>query len=124
MGRKGSSKKNGLTVLGFGAKLWWAADKMWKSMDEGEYKHLVLGLSFLKYISDTFEQHRARLLKGRSGASNESSRPTLSRAEHFGTMGTQWLAPIEHNIGQSRTLACLRDTLLPKLLSGKLSVAP
>ena len=33
-------------------------------MDSGEYKHVVLGLIFLKYISDTFEEHRAKLLSG------------------------------------------------------------
>jgi type I restriction enzyme M protein len=33
-------------------------------MDAAEYKHVVLGLIFLKYISDTFEEHRAKLLAG------------------------------------------------------------
>ena len=33
-------------------------------MDAAEYKHVVIGLIFLKYISDTFEQHRAKLLAG------------------------------------------------------------
>ena len=33
-------------------------------MDAAEYKHLVLGLIFLKYISDSFEEHRAKLLAG------------------------------------------------------------
>ena len=34
-------------------------------MDAAEYKHVVLGLIFLKYISDAFEEHRAKLLAGR-----------------------------------------------------------
>lgn len=34
------------------------------NMDAAEYKHVVLGLIFLKYISDTFEEHRAKLLAG------------------------------------------------------------
>ena len=51
--------------LGFEAKLWLAADKLRNNMDAGEYKHVVLGLIFLKYISDAFEEMRARLLDGK-----------------------------------------------------------
>ena len=47
--------------LGFEAQLWQAADAMRNSMDPGEYKHVVLGLIFLKYISDSFEERRAAL---------------------------------------------------------------
>jgi type I restriction enzyme M protein len=50
--------------IGFEAKLWLAADKLRNNMDAAEYKHVVLGLIFLKYISDTFEEHRAKLLAG------------------------------------------------------------
>jgi type I restriction enzyme M protein len=41
--------------LGFEEKLWLAADKLRSNMDAAEYKHVVLGLIFLKYISDSFE---------------------------------------------------------------------
>ncbi|KWH57159.1 type I restriction-modification system subunit M [Burkholderia cepacia] len=41
--------------------LWAAADKLRASMDAAEYKHLVLGLIFLKYISDAFDERRAQL---------------------------------------------------------------
>ncbi len=41
--------------------LWAAADKLRSNMDAAEYKHLVLGLIFLKYISDAFEEHYAKL---------------------------------------------------------------
>ena len=37
-------------------KLWKAADKLRKNMDAAEYKHIVLGLIFLKYNSDAFEE--------------------------------------------------------------------
>jgi type I restriction enzyme M protein len=56
---------NGTANLGFEAKLWLAADKLRNNMDAAEYKHVVLGLIFLKYISDTFEEHRARLVAGK-----------------------------------------------------------
>ncbi|HYV35242.1 MAG TPA: type I restriction-modification system subunit M N-terminal domain-containing protein [Gemmataceae bacterium] len=42
--------------LGFEEKLWAAADKLRGHMDAGEYKHVVLGLVFLKYISDAFQE--------------------------------------------------------------------
>ncbi len=41
--------------------LWQAADKMRKNMDAAEYKHIVLGLIFLKYISDAFEEMYLKL---------------------------------------------------------------
>ncbi len=47
-------------------QLWKAADKLRKNIDAAEYKHIVLGLIFLKYISDSFEQHFAKLQAGES----------------------------------------------------------
>jgi len=41
--------------LGFEKQLWSAADALRSNMDAAEYKHVVLGLIFLKYISDAFE---------------------------------------------------------------------
>lgn len=55
-------------------QLWKAADKLRKNIDAAEYKHIVLGLFFLKYISDAFEDHHAKLEKGEgefSGADPE-----------------------------------------------------
>jgi len=46
-------------------KLWKAADKLRKNMDAAEYKHVVLGLIFLKYISDAFEELHQKLLEGK-----------------------------------------------------------
>ena len=50
-------------MLGFEAKLYQAADKLRNNLDAAEYKHVVLGLIFLKYISDAFEEKRNWLLK-------------------------------------------------------------
>ena len=47
--------------LGFESELWRAADALRSNMDAAEYKHVVLGLIFLKYISDAFEEQRAKL---------------------------------------------------------------
>lgn len=52
------------TDLGFEATLWQAADKLRNNLDAAEYKHVVLGLIFLKYISDKFEAHRQKLIEG------------------------------------------------------------
>ena len=62
--RKAKAASNGTANLGFEAKLWLTADKLRNNMDAAEYKHVVLGLIFLKYISDSFEEHRAKLLEG------------------------------------------------------------
>jgi type I restriction enzyme M protein len=63
--RPASPKKtnSGATAanLGFEAKLWAAADALRGSMDAAEYKHVALGLIFLKYISDAFEEQHGKL---------------------------------------------------------------
>ena len=64
MAKKKASETKTTANIGFEAKLWLAADKLRNNMDAAEYKHVVLGLIFLKYISDTFEEHRAKLLAG------------------------------------------------------------
>ncbi len=63
MAKKSSStRNNGSSVnLGLEAKLWAAADALRNNMDAAEYKHVVLGLIFLKYISDAFEAKHAEL---------------------------------------------------------------
>ena len=47
--------------LGFENKLWAAADLLRGHMDAAEYKHVVLGLLFLKYISDAFQERYEQL---------------------------------------------------------------
>jgi len=61
-GKKSEKKtaKNGAN-LGFEQTLWQAADKLRGNMDASDYKHVVLGLIFLKYISDAFEERHATL---------------------------------------------------------------
>ncbi len=48
-------------TVGYEAKLWQMADALRGSMDAAEYKHVTLGLLFLKYISDAFEEKHATL---------------------------------------------------------------
>jgi type I restriction enzyme M protein len=61
--RNGAARNSGRGGLGFEATLWQAADKLRGNLDSGEYKHVVLGLIFLKYISDAFEEKRSALLQ-------------------------------------------------------------
>jgi type I restriction enzyme M protein len=52
---------NSAATIGFENELWRAADALRSNMDAAEYKHVVLGLIFLKYISDAFEECHGRL---------------------------------------------------------------
>ena len=66
----------------FEASLWQSADKLRKNMDAAEYKHVVLGLVFLKYISDAFEVLHSKFVAGKgeyAGAMPEE--PTEYTAE-------------------------------------------
>ncbi len=60
---KTKTKNNNGATLDFESQLWAAADKLRGHMDASEYKHVVLGLIFLKYISDSFEEVHAQLVK-------------------------------------------------------------
>ena len=58
---RGKKRSDTGANLGFEAQLWKAADALRNNMDAAEYKHVVLGLIFLKYISDAFEEYHAKL---------------------------------------------------------------
>src|SRR5438445_5875541 len=70
MGKRTADKPKNGGELGFEAQLWAAADKLRSNMDAAEYKHVVLGLIFLKYISDSFEEKHIELTKEK-GADSE-----------------------------------------------------
>ncbi len=83
-GKSSNSSSTNSANIGFEAKLWLAADKLRSNMDAAEYKHVVLGLIFLKYISDSFEEHHAKLLASEgeyAGANPED--PDEYRAENI-----------------------------------------
>ena len=60
--KKRGRKKKEAPAKDFKAVLWASADKLRAQMDAAEYKHLVLGLIFLKYISDTFVEQQQKVL--------------------------------------------------------------
>jgi len=64
-------RKEQTTALGFEDQLWLAADKLRGHMDAAVYKHVVLGLVFLKYVSDAFEERYNELVKEADGFEEE-----------------------------------------------------
>jgi type I restriction enzyme M protein len=77
-----NTKSNGAT-LGFEAKLWQAADALRNNMDAAEYKHVVLGLIFLKYISDAFEAKHAELDAQRGDGADPERPGRVPRRKHL-----------------------------------------
>ncbi|HQM67577.1 MAG TPA: class I SAM-dependent DNA methyltransferase [Methanomassiliicoccales archaeon] len=68
--------------LGFEATMWAAADKLRNNMDAAEYKHVVLGLIFLKYISDAFEERHLTLVNAKDEGIDPED-PDEYRAENI-----------------------------------------
>src|SRR6202162_4918766 len=67
-----ASKANGNGAnLGFEAQLFLAADKLRKNLEPSDYKHVALGLIFLKHISNAFEAKRADLLAEASAVAED-----------------------------------------------------
>ncbi len=98
-----NAKQNGAT-LGFEEKLWQTADKLRGHMDASEYKHVVLGLIFLKYISDAFEEIHAEIAK-ETGADPEDRDEYISR-------NIFWV-PKEARWEEFQTKAKLKEIKLP-----------
>src|SRR5260370_268244 len=110
----GPKKKNGTTaaktdstsVLGFEAKLWAAADALRNNMDAAEYKHVVLGLIFLKYISDAFEAKHDEL------AAQEAQGADAEDPDEYRAVSIFWVPP-------EARWTCLKS-MAPKATIGRL----
>lgn len=63
MAKTPANKNDNIKDGNFEEALWDAANKLRGSVESSEYKHIVLSLIFLKFISDTFEQQRQKLIK-------------------------------------------------------------
>jgi type I restriction enzyme M protein len=77
-----SATQNPSAIEGLEAKLWAAADALRNNMDAAEYKHVVLGLIFLKYISDAFEAKHTELT-GLAADGADPEDPDEYRAENI-----------------------------------------
>lgn len=73
--------------------LWKAADKLRGSMDASQYKDVVLGLVFLKYVSDAFEERRGAILAEcvADGLSEEDAQPLLEDQDEYRRAGVFWV---------------------------------
>ncbi len=85
--------------LNFEKELWNAADKLRGSIDASEYKHIVLGLLFLKYVSDSFDQRRLQLEQWTTDPKNkeyyipneESRKLIVNDKDHYKSAGVFYI---------------------------------
>ncbi len=89
---KGNNSANSKGAdLGFEAILWAAADRLRNNMDAAEYKHVVLGLIFLKYISDAFQERHDQLINEKEqGADPEDPDEYLSENVFWVPKEARW----------------------------------
>ncbi len=85
---KAAGQSNGGAITGHEAKLWAMADALRGSMDAAEYKHVVLGLIFLKYISDAFEERHAAVLADPDGGAEAAE-----DRDEYTAKGIFWVPP-------------------------------
>jgi len=100
------TKINGVTI-GFEQQLWSAADKMRGHMDPSEYKHVTLGLIFLKYISDAFEE-KFQELNTEIGADPEDRDEYLAENVFWVPINARW----------SNVSANARSSFIGKIIDG------
>ena len=73
--------------------LWKAADKLRGSMDASQYKDVVLGLVFLKYVSDAFEERREAIRAELDGEDEQFLAETLEEVDEYTGAGVFWVDP-------------------------------
>lgn len=81
-GKQNARGTTGGANIGYEAELWQMADTLRGSMDAAEYKHVTLGLIFLKYISDAFEEQHGKLEADR-GQGADPEDPDEYRAQNI-----------------------------------------
>ena len=98
------------TELGFEQKLWLAADKLRSNMDAGAYKHVVLGLIFLKYISDSFEEKFQELIKDKN--SDPEDRDEYTSANIFWVAKKARWSELQANAKQTTNGKIIDDAMI------------
>jgi type I restriction enzyme M protein len=81
--------------IGFEDTLWAAADKLRGTVDAAEYKHVALGLLFLKYVSDAFESRREamKIELERDGISGPQLESLLESRDEYTAEHVFWVPP-------------------------------
>ena len=108
-----AKKENGTSQaanLGFEAKLFLAADKLRGSMDASEYKHVALGLVFLKYISDAFDTVYDKL-KADKDADEEDTEEYLAERTFWVPKEARW-GHLQDNAKQPTIGKLIDDAML------------
>jgi type I restriction enzyme M protein len=110
-GSDGAASVDRSAPLGFEMTLWAAADKLRGNLESAEYKHVVLGLIFLKYISDAFSERRDELAELLADETSEYYMPTdaarelvLESRDEYTAEGIFWV-PAEARWGYLRDRA-------------------
>ena len=81
MARKATGgQSDGGATTGYESELWAMADALRSLMNAAEYRHVVLGFTLLKYISDAFEERRAVVLAKRGEEAAEDRDENIFRA--------------------------------------------
>ena len=93
MPKNNKKNNNGSANLGFEETLWAAADKLRSNMDAAEYKHVVLGLIFLKYISDAFTARYQQLALELGDFAPEQRRRILEDRDEYTAENIFWVPP-------------------------------
>ena len=109
--------------IGFEKQIWDAACVLRGNIDASEYKSVVLGLIFLKYISDRFEaKYKELVAEGEALKRIKTNTPlrTSSLCRRMPAGASLLLRPIRR---RNVRLSKIRDTLLPKLMSGEIDVS-
>ena len=133
--------ENNTSNIGFEKQIWDAACVLRGNIDASEYKSVVLGLIFLKYMKlpnvAKFVYHfvKAKDLASMNAGSAVPSMttdilnamevviPSASALEEFESLVAPMYEAMEANDVQSKALSQMRDTLLPKLMSGEIDVS-
>jgi type I restriction enzyme M protein len=106
------AKQNNGAVLGFEKHLWLAADALRSNMDAAEYKHVVLGLIFLKYISDAFEEHHTRLAAEQSQGADPEDKDEYRAVNVFWVPQEARWSVLKANAKQSEIGRLVDDALI------------
>jgi type I restriction enzyme M protein len=98
-------------ALGLEASLWESANRLRSNMDAAEYKHVVLGLVFLKYVSDVFDKRRRHLLEATQDpdsdyfeADEAGRQAVVEDRDEYTSEGVFWI-PAGHRWSDLRTAA-------------------
>ena len=93
--REGAQVASGHEIGVDPERLWAAADKLRGTVDAAEYKHVVLGLVFLKYISDAFEGRRAALKAelAADGIEGKQAEQLLESRDEYTAENVFWVPP-------------------------------